>query len=151
MTRRQRRATFIGLGVGILGFAMFLVLFALRDSVVGFHLPNDIATKQVPEGRRIRVGGVVAAGSVKREGTTVEFGITDTAATIPARYTGVLPDLFREGQGVVAEGTLDAAGRFIADTVLAKHDENYMPPEVANALKAQGMWQHAGPKDEARK
>jgi cytochrome c-type biogenesis protein CcmE len=151
MTRRQRRATFIGLGVGILGFALFLVLFALRDSVVGFHLPKDIAAKQVPEGRRIRLGGVVAAGSVKREGTTVEFGITDTAATIVARYTGVLPDLFREGQGVVAEGTIDAAGRFIADTVLAKHDENYMPPEVANALKAQGMWQHTGPKAEVGK
>jgi cytochrome c-type biogenesis protein CcmE len=136
MTRRQRRATFIGLGVGILCFATFLVLFALRDSVVGFHLPKDIATKQVPEGRRIRLGGLVAAGSVKRDGLTVEFGIADTATTIPARYTGVLPDLFR---------------RFIADTVLAKHDENYMPPEVAKALKEQGMWQHTGPKAEAQK
>jgi cytochrome c-type biogenesis protein CcmE len=141
MSRRQRRATFIGLGVGILCFAVFLVLFALRDSVVGFHLPKDIVTKQVPEGRRIRLGGLVAAGSVKRDGPTVEFGITDTAATIPASYTGVLPDLFREGQGVVAEGKLDAAGRFHADTVLAKHDETYMPPEVAKALKEQGVWQ----------
>jgi len=146
MTRRQRRATFIGLGVGILCFATFLVLFALRDSVVGFHLPKDIVTKQVPEGRRIRLGGLVAAGSVKREGTTVEFGIADTAATIPARYTGVLPDLFREGQGVVAEGKLDAAGRFIADTVLAKHDENYMPREVADALKKAGRWQEGSGK-----
>jgi cytochrome c-type biogenesis protein CcmE len=144
MTRRQRRATFIGLGIGILCFATFLVLFALRDSVVGFHLPKDVVAKQVPEGRRIRLGGLVAAGSVKRDGLTVEFGITDTTATIPARYTGVLPDLFREGQGVVAEGRLDTAGRFIADTVLAKHDENYMPPEVAKALKEQGMWQHTG-------
>jgi cytochrome c-type biogenesis protein CcmE len=151
MTRRQRRATFIGLGVGILCLATFLVLFALRDSVVGFHLPKDIATKQVPEGRRIRLGGLVAAGSVKRDGLTVEFGIADTATTIPARYTGVLPDLFREGQGVVAEGKLDTSGRFIADTVLAKHDENYMPPEVATALKEQGMWQHTGPKAEAQK
>jgi cytochrome c-type biogenesis protein CcmE len=151
MTRRQRRATFIGLGVGILCFATFLVLFALRDSVVGFHLPTDIVSNKVPEGRRIRLGGLVAAGSVKREGPTVEFGIADTAATISARYTGVLPDLFREGQGVVAEGRLDAAGRFVADTVLAKHDENYMPPEVANALKAQGMWQHTGPKAEGAK
>jgi cytochrome c-type biogenesis protein CcmE len=155
MTRRQRRATFIGLGVGILCFATFLVLFALRDSVVGFHFPKDVAAKQIPEGRRIRLGGLIAAGSLKRDGLTAEFGITDTAAIIPARYTGVLPDLFREGQGVVAEGTLDAAGRFIADTVLAKHDENYMPPEIAKALKDQGVWQHtgpqAGPKAEARK
>ena len=153
MTRRQRRATFIGLGVGILCLATFLVLFALRDSVVGFHLPKDIATKQVPEGRRIRLGGLVAAGSVKRDGLTVEFGIADTATTIPARYTGVLPDLFREGQGVVAEGKLDTSGRFIADTVLAKHDENYMPPEVAKALKEQGVWKHAGepPKDRVPK
>jgi cytochrome c-type biogenesis protein CcmE len=150
MTRRQRRATFIGLGVGILCFAVFLVLFALRDSVVGFHMPKDVVAKQIPEGQRIRLGGLVAAGSLKREGPTVEFGITDTATTIPARYTGVLPDLFREGQGVVAEGKLDAAGRFIADTVLAKHDENYMPPEVAKALKEQGVWQHTG-KAEAQK
>ena len=151
MTRRQRRATFIGLGVGILCFATFLVLFALRDSVVGFHMPKDLAAKQIPEGRRIRLGGLVAAGSVKRDGLTVEFGIADTATTVPARYTGVLPDLFREGQGVVAEGKLDASGRFLADTVLAKHDENYMPPEVAKALKEQGMWQHTGPKAEAQK
>jgi cytochrome c-type biogenesis protein CcmE len=155
MTRRQRRATFIGLGVGILSFAVFLVLFALRDSVVGFHLPKDVVAKQVPEGRRIRLGGVVAAGSLRRDGLVAEFAITDNTATIPARYTGVLPDLFREGQGVVAEGKLDASGRFIADTVLAKHDENYMPPEVAKALKEQGMWQHTGPpvvpKPEAQK
>jgi cytochrome c-type biogenesis protein CcmE len=155
MTRRQRRAAFIGLGVGILCFAVFLVLFALRDSVVGFHLPKDVVGKQVPEGRRIRLGGVVAAGSLKRDGLVAEFAITDNSVTIPARYTGVLPDLFREGQGVVAEGKLDASGRFIADTVLAKHDENYMPPEVAKALKEKGMWQHTGaqpgPKPEARK
>jgi cytochrome c-type biogenesis protein CcmE len=104
MTRRQRRASFIGLGVGILCFAVFLVLLGLRDSVVGFHMPKDIMAKEITEGRRIRLGGLVAAGSIKRDGTTVEFGITDTQATIPARYTGVLPDLFREGQGVVAEG-----------------------------------------------
>lgn len=155
MSRRQRRATFIGLGVGILFFATFLVLFALRDSVVGFHFPKDVVGKQVPEGRRIRLGGVVAAGSLKRDGLVAEFAITDNSATIPARYTGVLPDLFREGQGVVAEGKLDASGRFIADTVLAKHDENYMPPEVARELKAQGVWQptsaQPGPKPEAQR
>jgi cytochrome c-type biogenesis protein CcmE len=157
MTRRQRRATFIGLGVGILCVATFLVLFALQDAVVGFHYPAQVVAKQVPEGRRIRLGGVVAAGSLKRDGLTAEFGITDNVKTVPARYTGILPDLFREGQGVVAEGRLDADGRFIADTVLAKHDENYMPPEVAKMLKEQGMWQHTGqgpqtgPKAEARK
>jgi cytochrome c-type biogenesis protein CcmE len=143
MTRRQRRATFIGLGVGILCLSVFLVLFALRDSVVGFHMPKDVVEKQIRAGQRIRLGGLVAAHSIKRgQGLTVEFAITDTVSTIPVSYTGILPDLFREGQGVVTEGKLDASGRFIADTVLAKHDENYMPPEVAKALKDQGVWQH---------
>ena len=152
MTRRQRRATFIGLGVGILCVAVFLVLFALRDAVVGFHFPMDVAQKQIPADRRIRLGGVVAADSIKRgEGLTVQFGITDNVKTIAVSYTGILPDLFREGQGVVTEGKLDATGRFIADTVLAKHDENYMPPEVAKVLKDQGVWQHAGPKPELQK
>ena len=113
MTRKQRRATFIGLGVGILGVAVFLVLFALRDTIVFFHTPKEVAEKQIPAGKRIRLGGLVAEGSLKRgEGLTVEFGITDTAKTIPVSYTGILPDLFREGQGVVAEGKLDPAGRF---------------------------------------
>ncbi|MFZ1101664.1 MAG: cytochrome c maturation protein CcmE [Hyphomicrobiaceae bacterium] len=147
MTRRQRRATFIGLGAGILCLAVFLVLFALRDSVVGFHFPKEVAEKQIPAGRRIRLGGIVAADSIKRgQGLTVEFGITDNVKTISASYTGILPDLFREGQGVVTEGKLDHTGHFVADTVLAKHDENYMPPEVAKMLKDQGMWQHTGPK-----
>ena len=114
-----------------------LVLFALRDTIVFFHTPKEVAEKQIPAGKRIRLGGLVADGSLKRgEGLTVTFAITDTAKTIPVSYTGILPDLFREGQGVVAEGKLDPAGRFHADTVLAKHDENYMPPEVAKALKA---------------
>lgn len=141
MTRKQRRATFIGLAVGILAVAVFLVLFALRDTIVFFHTPKEVAEKQIPAGKRIRLGGLVADGSLKRgEGLTVTFAITDTAKTIPVSYTGILPDLFREGQGVVAEGKLDPAGRFHADTVLAKHDENYMPPEVAKALKEQGVW-----------
>ena len=145
MTRKQRRATFIGLGVGTLAVALFLVLFALRDTIVFFHTPKDVVEKQIPAGKRIRLGGLVADGSLKRgEGLTVTFAITDTAKTIPVSYTGILPDLFREGQGVVAEGKLDPAGRFHADTVLAKHDENYMPPEVAKALKEQGMWQGGG-------
>jgi cytochrome c-type biogenesis protein CcmE len=144
MTRKQRRATFIGLAVGILGLAVFLVLFALRDTIVFFHTPKDVIEKQVAPGKRIRLGGLVADGSLKRgEGLTITFAITDTAKSIPVRYTGILPDLFREGQGVVAEGKLDADGRFIADGILAKHDENYMPPEVAKALKEQGVWQHS--------
>ena len=108
MTRKQRRAAFIGLGVGILGVAVLLVLFALRDTIVFFHTPKEVAEKQIPAGKRIRLGGLVAEGSLKRgTGLTVEFAITDTAKTIPVSYTGILPDLFREGQGVVAEGKLD--------------------------------------------
>ena len=142
MTRKQRRATFIGLGVGILGLAVALVLFALRDTIVFFHTPKDVIEKHVAPGKRIRLGGLVAEGSLKRgEGLTVTFAITDTSKSIPVRYTGILPDLFREGQGVVAEGKLDADGRFFADSILAKHDENYMPPEVAKSLKEQGVWQ----------
>jgi cytochrome c-type biogenesis protein CcmE len=141
VTRKQRRAGFIAAGVGILSVAVFLVMFALRDTIVFFHTPKDVVEKHLAPGQRIRLGGLVAAGSVKRgTGLTIEFAITDTAHTIPVRYTGVLPDLFREGQGVVAEGRFDTAGHFNADTILAKHDENYMPPEVAKALKEQGVW-----------
>lgn len=152
MTRKQRRATFIGLAVSILAVAVFLVLFALRDTIVFFHTPKDVVEKQIPAGKRIRLGGLVAEGSLKRgEGLTVTFAITDTAKAIPVSYTGILPDLFREGQGVVAEGKLDPAGRFHADTVLAKHDENYMPPEVAKALKEQGVWNDGKAKSGAAK
>jgi cytochrome c-type biogenesis protein CcmE len=142
MTRKQRRAGLILAGVGVLGLASLLVLFALRDSIVFFHTPSDVAEKGIPPGQRFRLGGLVAEGSVRRgQGTTVEFGVTDTLRTISVSYSGVLPDLFREGQGVVAEGRLDASGRFLADSVLAKHDETYMPPEVAKALKEKGVWQ----------
>jgi cytochrome c-type biogenesis protein CcmE len=153
MTRKQRRAVLIAVGVGILSVAVFLVLFALRDTIVFFHTPKEVAEKHIPAGKRIRLGGLVAEGSLKRgAGTTVEFTITDTAKSIPVSYTGILPDLFREGQGVVAEGKLDGSGRFLADTVLAKHDETYMPPEVAKALKEQGVWQgDAKPKDRVLK
>ncbi|HRY06520.1 MAG TPA: cytochrome c maturation protein CcmE [Hyphomicrobiaceae bacterium] len=140
MTRKQRRATLILAAVAVLGLAAVLTLFALKDSIVFFHTPSDIAENKVSVGQRIRLGGLVADGSVKRGGGThVEFVVTDTLKTIPVTYEGVLPDLFREGQGVVAEGVLDASGRLTADTVLAKHDENYMPPEVADALKARGV------------
>ena len=147
MTRKQRRATMIAGGVAILGLALALVLVALRDTILFFHTPSDVTAKQLPAGQRFRLGGLVAEKSVKRgQGAEVEFTVTDTLQTLPVRFKGVLPDLFREGQGVVAEGRLDAAGVFVADSVLAKHDETYMPPEVAKALKEKGVWQGDGAK-----
>ena len=140
MTRKQRRAILIGSSVAVLAVATILVLFALRDTIVFFHTPSDISEKQVEVGTRFRLGGLVAEGSVVRgEGASVKFDVTDTIETVSVSYEGVLPDLFREGQGVVAEGALDAKGLFVADTVLAKHDENYMPPEVADELKKKGV------------
>lgn len=141
MTRKQRRGVLIGTCLAVLGLAVGLVLFALRDSIVFFYTPSEVAEKHLETGQRFRLGGLVEDGSVKRgEGTTVSFVITDKRSTLPVTFTGVLPDLFREGQGVVAEGTLTAGGVFHADSVLAKHDENYMPPEVAKKLKEQGVW-----------
>ena len=144
MTRKQRRGVLIGTCLAVLALAMGLVLFALRDSIVFFYTPSEVAEKQLATGQRFRLGGLVKAGSVKRgEGTTVSFVITDKRSTLPVTYTGVLPDLFREGQGVVTEGKFVAGSTtFVADTVLAKHDENYMPKEVADALKKQGVWRH---------
>jgi len=140
MTRKQRRGVLISVGVGVLMLAVGLVLFAMRDSIVFFHTPSDLAEKPIAVGQRFRLGGLVAAGSVKRgEGAKVDFVVTDTLKEVPVVYEGVLPDLFREGQGVVAEGTLTAQGTFVADTVLAKHDENYMPPAVAKALQERGV------------
>ena len=140
MTRKQRRGTLIAGGVGLLGLAAILVLFALKDTVTYFHTPSDIAEKKIGPGPRFRLGGLVAEASVKRgSGTHIEFAVTDTLKTVPVIFNGILPDLFREGQGVVAEGRLDASGKFLADTVLAKHDETYMPPEVAKALKDKGV------------
>jgi cytochrome c-type biogenesis protein CcmE len=144
MNRRRRRGILIAGALGVLAIAVGLVLTALRDSIVFFHMPSDLTAKAVPEGQRIRLGGLVAMGSVKRgQGADVEFAITDTAEQITVRYRGVLPDLFREGQGVVTEGALESGRIFRADTVLAKHDETYMPPEVAKALKEKGLWQHS--------
>lgn len=140
MTRKQKRGVMIGSGVAILAVAAIMVLFALKDSIVFFHTPSDIVEKGVPAGQRIRLGGLVANGSVQRgQGTTVSFKVTDTLKEIPVTFTGVLPDLFREGQGVVAEGALDGKGTFAADSVLAKHDENYMPAEVKKSLEARGV------------
>jgi len=125
-----------------------LVLFALKDNLVFFHSPSDVVEKSVEAGQRIRLGGLVETGSVQSSGGTVSFKITDMKTTIPVRFSGIVPDLFREGQGVIADGTLDASGNFIASEVLAKHDEQYMPPEVADALKRAGHWKETeGTKD----
>ncbi len=143
MKRKHRRLTFILTGLVLLGAAAALVLVAFEDNLVFFYSPTDLTEKDIPEGRRFRIGGLVEEGSVKRlaDGLTVSFRVTDLSETVPVTYKGVLPDLFREGQGVVAEGYLDASGVFTAEMVLAKHDENYMPPEVADALRASGQWQ----------
>src|SRR4051812_15200585 len=141
MTRKQRRLTLIGSGLGVLALAAALVLFALRDSIVFFNSPTDVVEKHVAPGTRIRLGGLVKPGSLVRgDNLQGRFEVTDGNKSVAVAYTGVLPDLFREGQGVVTEGALDAGGNFRADSVLAKHDENYMPKEVAEALKKQGHW-----------
>jgi len=141
MTRKQRRLVLIGSAVGVLAVAVALVLGALRDSIVFFNSPSDVVEKHVAAGTRIRLGGLVKDGSVTRgNDLKVHFEVTDGNRQLPVNYRGVLPDLFREGQGVVAEGVLDGAGVFNADTILAKHDETYMPKEVAAALKKTGHW-----------
>jgi len=138
MKPRQKRAAIIVGALAALGVAVALVLNAFNSNLVFFYTPTQIATKEAPQGRTFRVGGLVEAGSVKREGVTVRFTVTDTAKTVPVRFEGVLPDLFKEGKGVVAQGQLGADGVFAAREVLAKHDENYMPPEAAEALKRAG-------------
>ena len=140
MKPRHKRLLAIVGGLAALGAATALVLTAFQDNLVFFFTPSQVAAKEAPQGRLFRIGGMVEQGSVKREGVEVRFVVTDTAKTIPVVYRGSLPDLFREGQGVVTEGALDASGVFRADTVLAKHDETYMPKDVADALKKQGHW-----------
>ncbi len=141
MTRKQKRLSIILGGLAVLGVAVFLVALALRDQIVFFYTPSEIAEKNVQPGVRLRLGGLVEKGSVvKNAGTVVTFKVTDTIKTLNVTYKGQLPDLFREGQGVVAEGVMYVSGEFKADTVLAKHDENYMPKEVADKLKEQGVW-----------
>jgi cytochrome c-type biogenesis protein CcmE len=145
MTRKQRRLTLIGAGLGVLGLAAGLVLYALNDSIVFFNSPTDVLEKHVAPGSRIRLGGLVKPGTLTRgDNLNVRFEVTDGNQSVPVTYVGVLPDLFREGQGVVTEGALDAGGTFKADSVLAKHDETYMPKEVADALKKQGHWKTEG-------
>jgi len=141
MTRKQRRLVMIGSGLGVIALAAALVLSALRDSIVFFNSPTDVVEKHVAPGSRIRIGGLVKQGSVVRgENLAVRFEVTDGNREIAVTYQGILPDLFREGQGIVAEGVLDQSGTFKADSVLAKHDEKYMPKDVADALKKQGHW-----------
>jgi cytochrome c-type biogenesis protein CcmE len=141
MTRKQKRLMMLSGGLAVLAVAAGLVLYAMRDNIVFFYTPSDITEKAITPGTRIRLGGLVEQGSFKKgEGAVVNFVVTDTLKTIPVTYTGQLPDLFREGQGVVTEGALDATGLFVADNVLAKHDENYMPKELADSLKEKGVW-----------
>ena len=141
MTRKQRRLTLIGCALAVLGFAAGLVLYSLSDSIVFFSTPSMAAEQHIAPGKRFRLGGLVQPGSLKHgDNLTVTFDVADGSAKLPVTYKGILPDLFREGQGVVAEGSLDNTGVFRADTVLAKHDETYMPKEVADALKKQGHW-----------
>ncbi len=142
MTRKQRRLTLIGVAGCVLALALGLVLFAMNDTIVFFNSPADVQARNVQPGTRFRLGGLVRQGSVQRgDDQQVSFEVMDARSSIRVRYKGLLPDLFREGQGIVAEGALDAAGIFKADTVLAKHDETYMPREVADTLKKQGHWQ----------
>ncbi|MGE5162898.1 MAG: cytochrome c maturation protein CcmE [Sphingobacteriales bacterium] len=142
MTRKQRRLVLIGGSLGVLAIAAALVLSALRDSIVFFNSPTDVVERQITPGTRMRVGGLVKPGSLHRgDNLLVRFAVTDGKADIAVHYQGIVPDLFREGQGVVAEGRLEAGGTFAADTVLAKHDERYMPREVVDALKKSGHWQ----------
>ncbi|MBO9127015.1 MULTISPECIES: cytochrome c maturation protein CcmE [unclassified Rhizobium] len=146
MTRKQKRLAVIAGGMSFIMAAVFLVMFAFSQSVAYFYMPSDLAAEGVHPGTRIRLGGLVGKGSIKRgTGTDVDFTVTDLGgAVVHVRYTGILPDLFREGQGVVTEGEFGADGQlFSADTVLAKHDERYVPKDVAEKLKEQGLWQHA--------
>ncbi len=147
MTRKKRRLYLVFAGMVLLGAAAALVLSALRDNLVFFYSPTEILDREIEPGRRLRLGGLVVEGSLERNpgGGSVAFRVTDLSHEVPVTFRGLLPDLFREGQGVVAEGVLDRNGMFRAADVLAKHDENYMPPEVAEALKKSGQWKGQGP------
>jgi cytochrome c-type biogenesis protein CcmE len=147
MTRKQRRLVLIGSSLSVLALAAVLVLSALKDSIVFFNSPTDVVEKHVQPGSRIRLGGLVKEGTVQRgDNLAVRFEVTDGNRAITVSYQGILPDLFREGQGIIAEGTLEPGGGFKADSVLAKHDEKYMPKEVVDALKKQGRWEEGAGK-----
>lgn len=144
MKPRHKRAALIGGGLVALAIAAYFVLNAFQSNLVFFFTPTQIASGEAPVNRTFRIGGMVREGSIKRDNLTVAFVVTDSAKDVPVAYTGILPDLFREGKGVVAQGKLNADGKFIATEVLAKHDENYMPPEAQSAMdqaKAQKLIQ----------
>lgn len=142
MTRKKRRIIIIATCAVVMSVATGLMLYAMRDGIVFFHSPTDVITKNIQQGARFRLGGLVVKGSIiKGVEQQVNFKITDTKTEMSVNYRGILPDLFREGQGVVVEGSLAAGNVFQANTVLAKHDETYMPREVSDALKKQGHWQ----------
>ena len=145
MTRKQQRGMLIAGGVGALGLAVILVFFALGDALVYYYTPSEITEKGVKPGQRIRLGGFVGEGSIKPgQGKRFEFTLTDKEKTVTVVYDRPVPNLFAEKKGAVAEGVFDANGVFVADNVLAKHDENYMPPELSKSLKKQGVWQGEG-------
>jgi cytochrome c-type biogenesis protein CcmE len=138
--RKRQRLQLVVVALVLLGGASGLVLYALSDTVAFFVTPSEIAEGKVEVDRRFRLGGLVVPGSIRRDDGTVAFMLTDQASEVQVRYRGLLPDLFREGQGIVAQGQLDGQGVFVASEVLAKHDESYMPPEAAEALKRAGVW-----------
>ncbi len=145
MKRKHRRLLLVLVSLGLVGAGAALVLTAVEDSLVFFYTPADLTEQEIALNERFRLGGLVEEGSVSQSGATTLFRVTDFTGTVPVSFTGVLPDLFREGQGVVAEGSLQADGTFVASQVLAKHDETYMPKEVADALKNSGRWQDGAP------
>jgi cytochrome c-type biogenesis protein CcmE len=151
LTRKTRRLYFVALALLGLGAGTALVLTAFQDNIVFFFSPTDVAARQISPEQRIRIGGLVEKDSVVKNGEDVTFTVTDLTKTLKVKYTGLLPDLFREGQGIVAEGSLGSDGVFVAREVLAKHDENYMPREVADALKKSGQWhEDTGKKSDAK-
>jgi cytochrome c-type biogenesis protein CcmE len=141
MSRKRLRLYLVLATLAVLGIAATLILRALNEELVFFLSPTQIAQQQPDAGRQIRIGGLVETGSVEKSGETVAFSVTDLSNNVRVTYRGLLPDLFREGQGVVVQGAFDGTGQFVANEVLAKHDETYMPPEVAKALKESGRWQ----------
>lgn len=146
MTRKQRRIAFLTVAMGVATLATVLMLFALGDQALYFYSPSDAQAKAIPVGKPVNLGGLVVKGSVKRSGgVEVQFKVSDRKADVTVSYTRDLPDLFREGQGVVVTGSFREDGVFAASNVLAKHDENYMPPEVARALKDKGVWKEGEP------
>jgi cytochrome c-type biogenesis protein CcmE len=151
MTRKQRRLVLIGSSLSVLAVAVALILSAMRQSIVFFNSPTEIAEHRAAPGARLRMGGLVKDGSIKRDaGLHVSFVVTDGKSDVPVTYQGIVPDLFREGQGVVVEGKIGQGNVFAADTVLAKHDERYMPREVVDALKKSGRWQEGAKQSDAK-